>query len=72
MLRLQSISALNDRGLPALNDIDMTVHSGEIVGIVGVSGNGQKELAEVITGLRKPAEGRVTVKRPRRHRCLSR
>ena len=62
VLSLQDISALNDRGLPALTDIDMTVHSGEIVGIVGVSGNGQKELAEVITGLRRPTQGRVTVR----------
>ena len=62
VLSLQGISALNDRGLPALTDIDMTVHAGEIVGIVGVSGNGQKELAEVINGLRRPTEGRVVVK----------
>ena len=62
VLSLQNVSALNDRGLPALTDINMTIHSGEIVGIVGVSGNGQKELAEVITGLRRPTEGRVTVK----------
>ena len=61
VLCLQGISAMNDRGLPALTDIDMTVRSGEIVGIVGVSGNGQKELAEVIAGLRRPAEGRVIV-----------
>ena len=62
VLSLQGVSALNDRGLPALTDINMTVHSHEIVGIVGVSGNGQKELAEVINGLRRPTEGRVTVK----------
>lgn len=62
VLSLRGIAAMNDRGLPALSDIDMAVHAGEIVGIVGVSGNGQKELAEVITGLRAPAEGRVAVK----------
>ena len=62
VLSLQGVSALNDRGLPALTDIDMTVRSHEIVGIVGVSGNGQKELAEVINGLRRPTQGRVTVK----------
>jgi len=61
VLSLQGVSAENDRGLPALTDIDLTIHSGEIVGIVGVSGNGQKELAEVITGLRRPAGGRVAV-----------
>ncbi len=62
VLSLHGVSALNDRGLPALTDINMTVYSHEIVGIVGVSGNGQKELAEVINGLRRPTEGRVTVK----------
>lgn len=62
VLSLHGVSALNDRGLPALTDINMSVHSHEIVGIVGVSGNGQKELAEVINGLRRPTEGRVTVK----------
>ena len=61
VLSLQGVSALNDRGLPALTDIDLTVYSGEIVGIVGVSGNGQKELAEVISGLRRPSGGRVSV-----------
>ena len=59
---IADMSALNDRGLPALTDINMSVHSHEIVGIVGVSGNGQKELAEVINGLRRPTQGRVTVK----------
>ena len=62
VLSLQDVSALNDRGLPALTDINMTIHSGEIVGIVGVSGNGQKELAEVITGLRRPTQGQVALK----------
>ncbi|MDE0578347.1 MAG: ATP-binding cassette domain-containing protein, partial [bacterium] len=62
VLSLHGVSALNDRGLPALTDINMSVHSHEIVGIVGVSGNGQKELAEVINGLRRPTQGRVTVK----------
>ena len=72
VLSLRNINALNDRGLPALTDINMTIHSGEIVGIVGVSGNGQKELAEVITGLRRPTEGRVAVKGERRHRGVAR
>ena len=62
VLSLQGVSAINDRGLPALVDIDMTVHANEIVGIVGVSGNGQKELAEVINGLRRPTQGAVKFK----------
>ena len=39
--------------------MDLTVHSGEILGLAGVSGNGQRELAEVITGLRPPTAGKV-------------
>lgn len=58
-LVLHGISALSDRGLPALTEINLTVRSGEIVGIAGVSGNGQKELAETIAGLRRPTVGRV-------------
>ena len=58
-LVLEGVNALSDRGLPALSDISLTVQSGEIVGIAGVSGNGQKELAETIAGLRSPTGGRV-------------
>ena len=61
-LVLHGVSALSDRGLPVLSDINLTVRSGEIVGIAGVSGNGQKELAETIAGLRRPAGGRVMLK----------
>lgn len=44
-----------------LSDINLRVRSGEILGIAGVSGNGQRELAEVISGLRQPSQGAVTV-----------
>ena len=63
VLSLHGISALSDRGLPALSDIDLEVRSGEIVGIAGVSGNGQKELAETIAGLRPVTAGRVMLNR---------
>ncbi len=59
VLELNNISACNDRGLPALHNINFTIYAKQIVGIVGVSGNGQKELAEVITGLRHPTTGNV-------------
>ena len=59
VLALEGVSALSDRGLPALSDVDLTVRSGEIVGIAGVSGNGQKELSEAIAGLRPVTGGRV-------------
>ncbi len=61
VLSLENISACNDRGLAAVHDICMQVCANEIVGIVGVSGNGQKELAEVITGLRQPTGGKVSL-----------
>lgn len=61
LLRVEKISANNDRGLPALRDISFSVRAGEIVGLAGVAGNGQSELAQVITGLRRCGSGRVTV-----------
>lgn len=58
-LRLENISCENNRGTPALRGISIQVHSGEILGVAGISGNGQRELAEVITGLRKSTQGKV-------------
>jgi simple sugar transport system ATP-binding protein len=58
-LELENISCGSDRGTPGLRDVSLAVHSAEILGIAGVSGNGQRELAEVITGLRKNTAGRV-------------
>jgi simple sugar transport system ATP-binding protein len=52
VLELRDVRAESDRGLAALRGLSMTVRSGEVVGIAGVAGNGQSELAEVITGLR--------------------
>jgi general nucleoside transport system ATP-binding protein len=58
-LELENITCGSDRGTPGLRDISLAIYSGEILGIAGVSGNGQRELAEVITGLRKNTSGRV-------------
>ena len=58
-LALRNVEVVDDRGLPALRGIDLVVHAGEIVGIAGVDGNGQRELEEVITGLRLPRSGRI-------------
>lgn len=56
-LSIERVCTDNDRGLPALREISLDVHSGEILGIAGVAGNGQRELAEVITGLRSTTSG---------------
>ncbi len=61
LLELEGVSAQGDRGLPALKDVSLTVHAGEIVGVAGVAGNGQLELAEVIVGARPIHGGRIRV-----------
>jgi general nucleoside transport system ATP-binding protein len=60
VLSVQAVAADNDKGLPALRQFSLDVRSGEIVGLAGVAGNGQSELAEVITGLRQ-CRGRIEV-----------
>jgi simple sugar transport system ATP-binding protein len=56
---LDRVSCRSDRGTPGLRDVSLEVRTGEILGIAGVSGNGQTELAEVITGLRKVTQGKI-------------
>ncbi len=58
-LALKGVSALNKKGLPALKDINLEVRAGEILGLAGVSGNGQTELAEVLFGTLKPSSGQI-------------
>jgi ABC-type uncharacterized transport system ATPase subunit len=60
-LQVRGISARGNHGLPALHDVDLEVHAGEIVGVAGVSGNGQTELAEVLSGMRHATAGSITV-----------
>jgi simple sugar transport system ATP-binding protein len=60
-LVIENLVAHSDRGLPALRGISLRVRCGEIVGIAGVAGNGQRELVEVVTGLRRAASGRIRV-----------
>ncbi|MDI6871256.1 MAG: ABC transporter ATP-binding protein [Bacillota bacterium] len=62
VLRLENVTANNNRRLPALRGVDLTVRRGEILGIAGVDGNGQSELVEVLTGLRPATGGRVFLK----------
>ena len=65
VLSVRDIEALNDRGLPALRGVSFDVRAGEILGIAGVAGNGQSELAQVITGLR-PCRATSRSRVPRR------
>jgi ABC-type uncharacterized transport system ATPase subunit len=57
VLKVSGLCAENDRGLPALREISLQVRAGEILGVAGVAGNGQSELAEVLTGLRNCTGG---------------
>jgi len=59
LLKLENVYAKNDRGLPALKGVNLSVREGEILGLAGVSGNGQRELEEVIVGTRKVERGRL-------------
>jgi len=58
-LEVAGLSCLNDLERPACTEVDLEVRAGEIVGIVGVEGNGQTELVEVIAGLRAPTGGEI-------------
>ena len=62
ILDMQGVNATDDRGVHALKDFSLRVRAGEIVGVAGVDGNGQRELAECISGLRKPTSGTITIK----------
>lgn len=62
VLSVEELKALDQRKLPAVNGVNLTVREGEVLGIAGVDGNGQTELIEVLTGLRKPISGKITVR----------
>ncbi|MEM3755267.1 MAG: ABC transporter ATP-binding protein, partial [Candidatus Bathyarchaeia archaeon] len=61
VLEVHDLHALNDKGLLALKGISFKLYEGEILGIAGVAGNGQKELVETITGLRRATKGKVYI-----------
>jgi general nucleoside transport system ATP-binding protein len=61
VLEVSNLSVTDDRGLPAVRDVSFEVRSGEIVGLAGVDANGQSELIEMLTGLRKPDGGQIRV-----------
>jgi ABC-type uncharacterized transport system ATPase subunit len=58
-LKIDDLHTMGDRGTETLRGINLEVHGGEIVGLAGVSGNGQRELAECLSGLRKVTSGRI-------------
>ena len=59
VLEIRDLSVRNDRGRADLDNFNMRLHHGQILGIAGVAGNGQKALAEVLTGLREATGGRI-------------
>lgn len=61
VLHVEQVSAQSNRGLEALHEVSFDVRAGEILGIAGVEGNGQSELVEVVTGMRKASGGKMTL-----------
>jgi len=61
ILRMEDVHAVNSRDLPALSGINLHVSQGEVVGIAGIDGNGQTELVEVLTGLRRNVSGTIEI-----------
>jgi general nucleoside transport system ATP-binding protein len=60
-LAVTDLKVADDRAQQAVNGVSFEVRAGEILGVAGVAGNGQEELVEALTGLRKPSSGRVTL-----------
>ena len=61
-LHLEGVCADGDRGVRAVNEVTLTVRGGEVVAVAGVAGNGQRELAETIAGMRRPTAGEIEVR----------
>ncbi len=62
VLHIENLHALNDKDLPALKGINLEVRVGEILGVAGVAGNGQREFVEALTGLRSVSQGSIVLK----------
>jgi simple sugar transport system ATP-binding protein len=61
LMHVEDVHVLDDRGLEAVRGVSFDVRAGEIVGIAGVDGNGQTELIDALTGLRRPASGKIAI-----------
>lgn len=62
VLQISGLNVKDNRGVDRVKDLSLTVRAGEIVGIAGIDGNGQSELIEAITGLRKASSGKIALK----------
>jgi simple sugar transport system ATP-binding protein len=60
-LVIEGLHAGGPDGVPALADVELNMRAGEIVGVAGVSGNGQTELVEVLSGMRRPTSGSIRI-----------
>ena len=61
LVRAEGLRVVDAMGVPRLDEVALTLRAGEIVGVAGVSGNGQGELLEVLSGMRAPQSGRMAV-----------
>jgi simple sugar transport system ATP-binding protein len=61
VLKVDNLKVLDDRKQMAVKDLSLEVHAGEILGVAGVQGNGQREFVEALTGLRPIVSGKVTI-----------
>lgn len=61
VLEIKRLNALSDKKLPVLKNLDLIVRQNEILGMAGISGNGQRELSEVLFGMRSPTDGLVQI-----------
>lgn len=61
LLEMRAVHAQDDKGLPALRGVSLQIRGGEILGIAGVAGNGQRQLSEAVTGLRTVTSGEVLI-----------
>lgn len=62
ILAIRDLVVKDNRGIAAVNGLNLTLHKGEILGIAGVDGNGQSELVEALTGLRKVSGGNISLR----------
>jgi ABC-type uncharacterized transport system ATPase subunit len=67
VLQVRDLEVISDKGHPVVRGVSFAVHKKEILGIAGVSGNGQKELVEAITGIRPSVAGHVRHSGARHH-----